>query len=263
MAGIDEKISALRADFEANSQKFKKAEARLTQRADSWKTKVAEAEEQLDEALWEEMLETVEKELKPLYLRERQKEAEIVTRANRLVATARKAADKIKSIKEGVADVRGEIRSLEDRLIQADSDGGAKLKDALAAKKAEAASECEVPDHSDGAYALLRHLNVMAGEGDAVSQLFARSFGHVPEAVKRIYQAVTGSGGRLKTREDQLLMLSGVKEPRIIAARDKLARHLEDMQNQGLIRYEKEGDYYSVTAAAAPQAAMAAAQPSA
>ena len=263
MASVEAKVSALKAEFEGNRKKFRKVQSRLKGEADSWQVQVEETEKRLEEALWEEALDTVENELKPLYVRERQKEAETVTRSNRLLATTRKAADKINSIQNDLADLRQEIKSLEDRLIQADPDGSARLKEALAFKKAEAATECEVPDHSDDAYALLRHLNVIAGAGDAVTQRFARSFGHVPEPAKKIYRAVTGLGGKLRTREDRLVMLAGIREPRIIAARDQVARYLDDMRTEGLIQYEKEGDYYLITdAAAAPRSGMAVGRPS-
>ena len=47
-------------------------------------------------------------------------------------------------------------------------------------------------------------------------------------------------------------MLSWIKEPRILAAREQVTRHFDDMQNHGLIRYSKEVDYYLITTAGEP-----------
>ena len=255
MSSGADKIAALKAEFESKRQEFKTSETALVGKVESWKEQLGEIEERLRAAEWEAALETVETELKPLYGRERKTEAEIARCANDLFTAARKAADRINDLEGDVARLRQEIRSSEDRLIQAAPQDEDTLKEALAAKRAEAAGDLEVADYADGARALLRHLKVMAGHGDAESELFARTFGEVPAPIRNIYRAVTGSRNRLRIREDRLLMMSGITEPRIVLAREQLAAHLEQMRKQGLIRYDQEGDTYRIYKAGEPGSA--------
>lgn len=255
MSSGADKIAALRDEFESKRQQFKKNEAALVGEVEAWKEQIGDLEERLRGAEWEAAGETVETQLKPLYERERKAEAEIARSANDLFAAARKAADRINDLENELARLRREIRSSEDQLIQAAPHNEDTLKQALAAKRVEAARDLEVADYAEGARALLRHLKVMAGHGDVESELFARTFGEVPAPIRNIYRAVTGSRNRLRIREDRLLMMSGITEPRIVLAREQLGAHLEQMRKQGLIRYDQEGDTYWIYKAGEPGSA--------
>jgi len=54
------------------------------------------------------------------------------------------------------------------------------------------------------------------------------------------------ANGLLKVREPDLIRVSGVPAVRIIEARDAVERCLNELKEQDLITYEKQGDRYVI-----------------
>ncbi|MDI6729813.1 MAG: hypothetical protein QMD44_12950 [Thermodesulfovibrionales bacterium] len=76
-------------------------------------------------------------------------------------------------------------------------------------------------------------------------ELLDEDFGYLPSYAQNIYDEVKRAGSKaVRAREDELIRLAGIPEPRIIKAREVLKKHLDKLEDNNLIQYEKEGDIY-------------------
>ncbi len=50
----------------------------------------------------------------------------------------------------------------------------------------------------------------------------------------------------IKNKEDAMVKLAGIAEPRIVKARDELERCLKELEEENLILYEKDGVDYVI-----------------
>ncbi len=70
----------------------------------------------------------------------------------------------------------------------------------------------------------------------------------LPPVARGIYEQVHRAGGKLRIREADLLLAAGIRGGRILAARDRLEKHLTRMQNDGLLEYSRQMDLYLIRA---------------
>ncbi|ODS33506.1 MAG: hypothetical protein SCARUB_01330 [Candidatus Scalindua rubra] len=144
--------------------------------------------------------------------------------------------------------LRKEISKKEDLLIRKGGEQDLLVRDALEFKKAEIDREIKVSQQVEGALSLIKEVNRTKGlEGKLSDMLVGRKADTLSSYARNIYLELTENRSRIiKQKEDALVKLASIPEPRIIKAREELQRCLSELEEDNLIVYEKKGADYVI-----------------
>jgi hypothetical protein len=237
------RIGDVKAQIEAKKKEIDQKEKDLQTQLEMGRQSLAEMEAELKEAQWQEKLERVEKQLVQLYREERKKENEINQAINKVFNKAARDVKKINFIFKDLNELKKNISSIENQLIRSDDTHDLKIKEAIEFKKAEITREIEVTEEVKGGVSLVREVNVALGiQEESDQELFGRIVNRLPVYAQNIYDEVIRAGGKpVKAKEDELIRVAKIPEPRIIKARDELKKNLKVLVEKDLITYEAEG----------------------
>jgi len=232
-------VADRKSQFERLREQKQKASLDMKQTVSQLDAQIAEAENALREAKWQEALEAAGRELGSMYLEGRRRQAQLASTMNAWIARAREEAAGICAMRAEVTGLNSSIRLAESRLLNSRPQDRDLLRKSIAQMKDQAVQQCEVDEQSRDAVKVLKLLGLYetSGTGSAL-----------PPVARGIYKEVQRAGGKLRIREGDLLEVAGIREERILAARDRLEKHLVKMQNDGLLEYSREMDLYLIRA---------------
>ena len=240
----------LRAQIEAKKNEIEAKEKDLQAQLEKEREALGEREAALKEAQWQEKIEAAEKEIGQLCRQKRRKEKDINQALNKLFQETSKGVEKINTMFGELEESKKEISIGEDSLIRKGGEDGLLAKDALEFKKAEIDREIRVPQQAEGALSLIKEVNRTKGlKGELSDMLVGRKADTLPSYARNIYSELMENRSRvIKQKEDALVKLAGIPEPRIIKAREELQRCLDELEDDNLIVVEKDGVEFTIRA---------------
>ncbi len=239
-----EKVESLKAKMEEKKRELGATETDLKTQLEAKKKEIEKMEKALEEAQWEERLETVESELVSFYRKEREKEDEINGEINRLFNNASKNVEKINLRFKDLKELKKKISNLEKELIQESGDDNSRMRQAVEFKRAEVIREIEITPQIRGGSSLVKAVNIAMGtEEELEGDLLGSGFNGLPIYAQNIYDEIRLSRSKpVNARIDEWIRVARIPEPRIIKAREELKKNLEILRKKGLIEYEEEED---------------------
>lgn len=241
METATKQLAELKSRLESIKEQKQKACVKWEHKLSEVDAKIAEVKKALDEARWQEVLEAVDRELQPMYLKERRRQAEFAAAVNSWIASAREQATKISAMQAEITELASTIQSFESQLLDSRPDDRKLLDKAIVERKGQAVQECRVAEQDEDAVKILKSLVSYETSGSGVA---------LPRVAAEIYEELWRAGGKLRIRQSDLLLATGIPDISILAARDRLERHLSKMQNDGPLEYSRDGDVYSLVAQA-------------
>lgn len=202
----------------------------------------------LKDVQWQEKVGVAEREIGQLYRDQRKKEKNINKAVNELFHKSSKRVEEINGMFGELEGLRKEISKKEDLLIRKGGEQDLLVRDALEFKKAEIDREIKVSQQVEGALSLIKEVNRTKGlEGKLSDMLVGRKADTLSSYARNIYLELTENRSRIiKQKEDALVKLASIPEPRIIKAREELQRCLSELEEDNLIVYEKKGADYVI-----------------
>jgi len=246
------KMKGLTVQIEEARNRITEREKELARAEESRKVleeSLMEAEEELKKKEFQEILETVENELVPLYQKERESENQINSFMNKLFERTARTVDKVNLMYKDFDEIKKEIKNAENQIIQSARKDGFAVRESIELKKVQATQDLKVIKQIKGAPALVKQVNTARNipEGE-YEMMFEEDFGNLPIYAQNIYRAIKTSGKSIRAKIDDLIRLSKIPEPRVILARDMVAKFLDRLKKNKLIEYSLSGDTYIIEA---------------
>ncbi|MFQ5887598.1 MAG: hypothetical protein ACE5HY_02755 [Candidatus Hydrothermarchaeales archaeon] len=216
-----------------------------------------ELSEALKEAQWQAKLKIIDTEIAPLFREVKEKENEVNRGTNQFVEELIPKVQDLNKMFMAIESLKGRIRDIEARLSQ---DGDRiELQKTFKLKYEEIANEIEVEEKPPNYFAIVKYINSNLGLQEKMHKLLFRTRDDLSPLAYEVYSFIEDRGKQkpLRVRESDLLRSSGISETRIIDARDKLARCLDELKNNSLIIYERKGDFYNIEVAREARSASA------
>ncbi len=235
MKTVGDRIGGLQSQINALKDRKEKASLDREREMSKLDTSIVEVQRALDDTRWQEALETVDRELTPMYVEACRNQAQIPSCIDSWIASVRKGAAKIRAMQDDVAKLSASTKATESQLLDSRPDERDLLAKAIAERKAQATQEHQAPEPDQDALGILESV---------LPDAKSRSGPWTP--ARKIYEELQRAGGKLRIREGDLLRVAGINETRIIAARDRMEEHLTKMQEGGLLDYTNEGDMYLI-----------------
>lgn len=245
MTKVSQAIENLKSRLDEKRAEIDATERTLQDQIEQKQKEKEQLEEALRDQAWQEKLESVDKALVALYREQRKKEDEINRAINKVFNLAAKVVEKINLMFKDIEELKKKTAVIERRLIQPAEDGDrdTEMRDAMEFRRAEVAREVEVIEEVKGGLSLVREVNAALGEGEPEHELLRRIAERLPLYAQNIYDEVRRSGGRpVRVREDELIRVARIPEPRIIQARTELRKNLDVLLRKELVTWEEEGD---------------------
>ena len=241
-------IGDLNAQIEAQKKLIEDRESDLQAKLEKERQVLAEKETALKEANWKEKVEVAEKKIGRLYRKHRQKEKIISKAMNELFQGASKKVENINAMFGELEGLKKEISKKENSLIRKGGEHDVLIKDAIEFNKVQIDREIKAPQQVEGALSLIREVNRTKGlQGSLSDMLIGRKADTLSSYAGNIYTELMENRTRIiKNKEDGLVKLAGIAEPRIIKAREELQRSLKELEENDLISYEKNGVDYVI-----------------
>ena len=241
-------IEHLNVQIEAQKKLIEDREGDLQAKLEKEMQVLAEKEAALKEAHWKEKVELAEKKIGPLYRKHRQKEKIISEAMNKLFQGASKKVEDINAMFGELEGLKKEISKKENSLIRKDGEHDVLVKDAIELNKVQIDREIKAPQQIEGALSLIREVNRTKGlQGSLSDMLIGRKADMLSSYAGNIYTELMENRSRIiKMKEEGLVKLAGIAEPRIIKAREELQRSLKELEENDLISYEKNGVDYVI-----------------
>ena len=241
-------IEDLRVQIEAKKKEIEAKEGNLQAQLEKEREVLQEKEIALKEAHWQEKIGIAEKEIGQLYRKQRQKEKSISKTMNDLFREASKRVEDINAMFGEMEGLKKEISKKEDSMIRKGGEHDLQAKDALEFKKVQIDREIKVPLQIEGALSLVKEVNRTKGlQGTLSDMLVGKKADTLSSYARNIYIELMENRSRIiKNKEDALVKLAGIAEPRIIKAREELQRCLKELEEDNLIVCEKDGVDYVI-----------------
>ena len=248
MLDVTDHAEDLRAQVEAKRKDIEAKELKLQAQLEKERKSLEKKEIALKEAQWQEKLEVAEKEIGPLYRSQRQKEKKISGAMNDLFQEASKRVEAINALFGELETLKKEISQIEDSMVRKEGGHDLQAKDALEFKKVEIDREIKVPQQSKGAFSVVKEVNRIKGfQGSLSDMLVGRKADTLSSYARNIFTELMENRARIiKNKEDAMVKLAGIAEPRIVKAREELEKCLEELEEENLISYEKDGVDYVI-----------------
>ncbi len=248
LAGVTSSIEDLTAQIEAKKKEIEVKEGDLHAQLEKEREVLQEKEIALKEAHWQEKIEVAEREIGQLYRKQRQKEKSINQAMNELFHNTSKRVEQINAMFNEMEALQKEISKKEDSLIRQGGEHDLLVKDALEFRKVQIDRENKVPQQTEGALSLIKEVNRTKGlQGSLSDMLVGKKADTLSSYARNIFTELMGNRSRLiKNKEDALVKLAGIAEPRIIKAREELQRCLKELEGDSLIVCEKDGVDYVI-----------------
>jgi len=244
MSGAVATVKDIERELEQKREELAETENNLKARLQQKQEEIAEVEKALRESQWQEKLEKVDKELAAFYREERKKADQINRAVNKLFNAAAKSVGKINRMLTEMRELKRKISTTENGLVRTDDGKDLSMKEAMEFKRAEVATEIELAEQVRGGVSLVREVNAALGvQDESDEEFFGRAADRFSSYAQNIYAEVRRAGGKpVRAREDELIRVARIPEPRIIRAREELRKNLDVLVEKELIVYEQEGD---------------------
>jgi hypothetical protein len=245
MENITDQIKDLETQLDEVRQQIKTKGEELSQAEGTLKEK----EEALKNAEFQEILETVEDKLVPLYQKEKESINQISSSMNKLFKRTARAVEKINLMLKDLSELKKEIKNAENKIAQNAQQDGSGVREAIELNRVKVDQDFEGINQVNGASFLVKQVNMaMGNSGGAYEALLKDDFSYLPDYALNIYDSVKGAGAKsLRTKMEDLIRISKIPEPRIILAREMVLKFLDKLKENNLIEYSLEGDAYLIT----------------
>ncbi len=155
---------------------------------------------------------------------------------NELFQKASKRVEVINTLFGELEALKKEISKIEDSMIRKEGGHDLQAKDALEFKKVEIDREIKVPHQAEGAFSVVKEVNRIKGfQGRLSDMLVGRKADTLSSYARNIFTELMENRTRIiKQKEDALVKMAGIAEPRIVKARDELQRCIEELEEENL-----------------------------
>ena len=248
MSGAVATVKNIERELEQKRKELAETEDNLKARLQEKQEEIAEVEKALSESQWQEKLDKVEEQLVAFYREERGKADQINRAVNKLFNAAAKGVEKINQMLTEIQELKKKISTIETGLVRTDDGKDLSMKEAMEFKRAEVAREIELAEQVKGGVSLVREVNAALGvQDESDEEFFGRAAHRFSSYAQNIYDEVRRAGGKpVRAREDELIRVARIPEPRIIRAREELRKNLDVLVEKELIVYEQEGDILTI-----------------
>ena len=245
---VADEVDDIKAQIEAKKREIEAKESDLQAQLEKERQSLAEKETALKEARLQEKMEIVEGEIGESYRQKRGKEKGVNEALNTLFQETLQRVEGINAMFDELEGLKKEMSQKEAPLIRKGGDDDLLGRDALELKKANIDREIKVPPQVEGAFSLIKEINRTRGlEGSLSDTLVGKKADTLSSYARTIYQELMENRSRvIKQKEDALVKLAGIPEPRIIKAREELQKSLRELEEDNLIVCENEGVDYTI-----------------